>query len=120
MAVGRAAGPLLWLGGGLAAAAVAGGNLALLGLALRPLGLAVASALGPHARIVGASITQDPERAIVGQAVEVTVRVRVAGRGPLHLRVQLPDSYRLVRGRNVLHTWVAGGRDETLRFTAAG
>ena len=63
--LGRPTGALLWLGGGLAAAAVAGGNLALLGLALLPLGLAVASALGPHARIVGASVTQDPERAVV-------------------------------------------------------
>lgn len=120
MAIGRPAGALLWLGGGLAASAVAGGNLALLGLALLPIGLAVASALGPHARVAEARIEQHPERAIVGQDAEVTVRLRLAGHGPLHLRVLLPDSYRLVRGRNVLHTWVAGPREQTLRFTVAG
>lgn len=120
MAIGRPAGPLLWLGGGLAAAAVASGNLALLGLALMPIALAVASALGPHAAIAEATVSQQPERAIVGQPVEVTVRLRLTGRGPLHLKVHLPDSYRLVRGRNVLHTWVSGRRDEVLRFSVAG
>ncbi len=120
MAIGRPAGALLWLGGGLAASAVAGGNLALLGLALLPIGLAIASALGPHARIADARIEQHPERAVVGQDAEVTVRLRLAGRGPLRLRVDLPDSYRLVRGRNVLHTWVSRPRDEVLRFTVAG
>src|SRR5688572_26595627 len=119
MAMGKPTGALLWLGGGLAAGAVAAGNLALLGLALLPLGLAVASAVGPHARIVAAAIEQHPERAAVGQEVEVSVRLRLAGRGPLQLRVKLPDSYRLVRGRNVVHTWVSGPRDETLRFVAA-
>lgn len=120
MGLGKPTGALLWLGGGLAAAAVAGGNLALLGLALLPLALAVASALGPHATIRSATVRQDPERALVGQDVEVTVRLQLAGRGPLHVRLQLPDSYRLVRGRNVLHTWVSGRREAILRFTAAG
>lgn len=119
MGLGKPTGALLWLGGGLAAGAVAAGNLALLGLALMPLGLAVASALGPHARILAAAIEQHPERAAVGQEVELVVRLRLAGRGPLQLRVDLPDSYRLVRGRNVLHTWVSGRRDETVRFVAA-
>lgn len=119
MAMGKPTGALLWLGGGLAAAAIAAGNLALLGLALLPLGLAVASALGPHARILEATIQQHPERAVVGEDVEVTVRLRLAGRGPLHLQVKLPESYRLVRGRNVAHLWVAGRREEVLRFTAA-
>ncbi|MEK6975772.1 MAG: DUF58 domain-containing protein [Candidatus Thermoplasmatota archaeon] len=119
MGLGKPTGALLWLGGGLAAAAVAGGNLVLLGLALLPLGLAVASALGPHASIRSATIEQRPERAVVGQDVEIRVRLRVAGRGPLQVNVKLPDSYRVVRGRNVLHTWVSGRRDEVMTFTAA-
>ena len=119
MGLGRSAGPLLWLGGVLAASAVASGNLPLLGLALVPLGLAVAAALGPHARVAEAHITQVPERAIVGQEVDVTVRLRLAGHGPLHLRVALPGTYRLVRGRNVLHTWVTADREHTFTFTAA-
>ena len=60
-----------------------------------------------------------PERANVGEEVEVVARLRLAGRGPLNVRVDLPDTYRLVRGRNVLHTWVSGARVATLRFTAA-
>ena len=119
MGLGRSSGPLLWLGGALTAAAVAGGNIHLFGLALLPLGLAVATALAPHARIVEARLEQVPERANVGEEVEVVARLRLAGRGPLHVRVNLPDTYRLVRGRNVLHTWVSGSRTQVLRFTAA-
>lgn len=119
MGLARQAGPLLWLGGLLAASAVAAGNLPVLGLALLPLLLAVVGALGPHARVVSATVAQAPERAVVGQDAEVTVQLRLSGYGPLHLRLALPDAYRLVQGRNVLHTWVRGARSETLRFTAA-
>lgn len=119
MGLGRPAGPLLWLGGLLAASAVAAGNLPLMGLALVPLLLALASAFGPHARITGATVRQTPERAVVGQDVEVTVELQVAGTGPLHARVRLPDPYRLVHGRNVLHAWVRGPGRQVLRFTAA-
>lgn len=119
MGLARAAAPLLWLGGLLAAAAVAAGNLPLFGLALAPLLLAVVGAIGPHARVTQASVHQAPDRAVVGQEAEVEVHLRLTGHGPLHVRLRLPDSYRLVRGRNVLHTWVRGARDVTLRLTVA-
>lgn len=120
MALGRPASALLWLGGGLLAAGVAAGNLALTALALLPLGLAVAGALAPHARIVGAHVEQSPERASVGQDLTITLRLQVTGHGPLQAALRLPPSYRLVRGRNVLHTWVRGPREVVLQFVAAG
>ncbi|HEX2066728.1 MAG TPA: hypothetical protein VHI93_07945, partial [Candidatus Thermoplasmatota archaeon] len=119
MGLGRSAGPLLWFGGVLAAAAVAAGNLALLGLALVPLGLVVLCAAAPTARLEGATVTLDPPRATVGQEVQVTARLAVAGRGPLHARVALPDAFRLTAGSNTLHTWVEGRGEATLTFRAA-
>ncbi len=119
MGLGRPSASLVWLGGVLAASAVAAGNLAVLGLAFLPLGLAVAAAVGPRARVVEAHVEQIPERAVVGQTVEMVARLKVAGRGPLHLRVLLPDSYRLVEGRSVHHSWVSEAGERVLRFSAA-
>src|SRR5690349_2646297 len=100
MGLGRSAAPLLWFGGLLAASAVAAGNLAVLGLALVPLGLVALSAAAPTARVTSATFELDPPRAVVGQELQVTVRLRVAGHGPLHLRVLLPDAFRLTEGAN--------------------
>ncbi len=119
MGVGRSAWPLLWLGGALAASAVAAGNLAVLGLALLPLGLVVAGALAPRARLDAAEVTLVPERVVVGQEVEVTVRLRMSGRGPLHLHAVLPEAFRVTGGSNALHAWARGRGEATLRFTAA-
>ncbi|MEA3204010.1 MAG: hypothetical protein QOI63_1690 [Thermoplasmata archaeon] len=119
MGLGRSAAPLLWFGGLLAASAVAAGNLALLGVALVPLGLVALSAAAPTARVTRATLELDPPRAVVGQEMQVTVRVGVAGGGPLHLRVALPDSFRLVEGSNTLHTWAQGKRQATLAFKVA-
>jgi uncharacterized protein (DUF58 family) len=119
MGLSKSAAPLLWFGGLLAASAVAAGNLAVLGLALVPLGVAVLAAAAPGARIAHARIELDPPRAVVGQEMRVTVRLTLAGRGPLHARVVLPDAFRLTQGTNTLHAWASGRRQETIAFKAA-
>ncbi|MEA3143339.1 MAG: hypothetical protein QOG31_663 [Thermoplasmata archaeon] len=119
MGLGKSAAPLLWFGGLLAASAVSAGNLALLGLALVPLGLVALSAAAPTARITSAHVETDPPRSVVGQEMRVTVRVGLAGHGPIHLRVALPDPFRLTEGSNTLHAWANGKRQVTLTFKAA-
>lgn len=119
MGLSKSAAPLLWFGGLLAAAAVAAGNLALLGLALVPLGLAAFAAASPAARLAHARIDIEPARAVAGQEVEVTAHLGVAGHGPLHVRVALPDAFRLTEGSNTLHAWARGSGRATLRFKAA-
>lgn len=119
MGLGKSAAPLLWFGGLLAASAVAAGNLAVLGLALVPLGLVALSAAAPTARITRVHVELDPARAVTGQEMQVTVRLGLAGRGPLHARVALPDAFRLTAGSNTLHTWAQGKGQATLAFKVA-
>jgi uncharacterized protein (DUF58 family) len=119
MGLSKSAAPLLWFGGLLAASAVAAGNLAVLGVALVPLGLAALSAAAPTARVKRAHLELDPPRAVVGQEMQVTLRAQVAGTGPLHLRVALPDAFRLTEGSNTLHAWAQGRQQVTLTFKAA-
>ncbi len=117
--LGRHAAPLVWIGAFLASAAVAAGNLALLGVALFPILVAVLSALAPRARVVAATFEVEPARAVVGQELRITVQLELAGRGPLQLAVDLPEPFRLMQEKNTLHTWVFGRSRQQLRFRAA-
>jgi uncharacterized protein (DUF58 family) len=119
MGLGRAAAPFVALGGLLAVSAVASGNLAVLGLAVLPLGLAVAAGVVRGARVQSAVLAVHPPRAVVGEELEILARLQVAGRGPLAVRVQLPDAYRLVAGSNVQHLWVERPGEVKVRFRAA-
>lgn len=110
---------LVLMTGALAAFGVAAANALVLAAAAFPLVLLAASfVLRP--RVEGARLTVAPNRAVLGEPLQVYVEATARGHGPLGLHVALPESFRLADGRNAIHAWVEGETPLYWRFGAAG
>ncbi|MEA3191529.1 MAG: hypothetical protein QOD77_2111 [Thermoplasmata archaeon] len=110
---------LVLMTGALAAFGVASANGLVLAAAAFPLMLLAASfVLRP--RVESARLVVAPNRAVLGEPMQVYVEATARGHGPLGLHVALPESFRLLEGQNAVHAWVDGDTPLVWQFQAAG